>query len=206
MPLSPCITAEGQKELNVELGLFPGRCAASPSPAQGPAAAVDEFVIGYAREEGAFTIWNVARYSNDPSVDRHPFLQASTPERVSRWVPRLAELTRQHAQPIRFCDEAFFRALGDWRDADTTQANFELRLRDARRHAASAWGRRSYHAVIEAFEPLRDHLTPAERLKLEYAKKHASEALPPSPPRLPAGEAALREGAHQVPRAASSGL
>ncbi|MCI0608911.1 MAG: hypothetical protein L0Z71_07615 [Anaerolineae bacterium] len=49
---------------------------------------------------------------------------------------------------------------------------FEVFLSETRQEAESSWLKRDYARVITLFETMDEFLTPSERKKLEYSKKH----------------------------------
>lgn len=50
----------------------------------------------------------------------------------------------------------------------------EVLLHHVRGDVESAWRAKDFRSVVQLYEQIRGHLTPAEAKKLEYAKKHVS--------------------------------
>ena len=57
-------------------------------------------------------------------------------------------------------------------------AEFELasQLRYARSAVDLAWPAKDYRAIVKVLEPLEQHLSPAEKKRLEYSRKQLSHS------------------------------
>ena len=100
------------------------------------------------------------------------FFQASTAERVKKYVPRLADLVRTYAPAVLGGDPATFRKLIKTRLEMANRLHEELRVRTFREEAANAWRSRDFPKVAELYDAIFEKLTQAEIKKLNYAKRH----------------------------------
>lgn len=97
------------------------------------------------------------------------YFQASTPDRVRRFTPELADLLRRHGGMLLAGNAAEFGRLQEVSrrlSASTTRGYF---LGDMRRKADKAWKQRDYPALVEALTAIGSDRRPSEERKLEYA-------------------------------------
>lgn len=114
-------------------------------------------------------------YPEEMAALRHSseevYFQASTPERVKLYAPRLAGLLRRHGTELLKGDATEFARLQYMRESRSAVLVRRDLLSTARSDASAAWQRRDYGALIEAFNAIGEDLSPAEQMKLEYASK-----------------------------------
>jgi hypothetical protein len=115
-------------------------------------------LIGKAQEEG------------------YTFFQASTQERVKKYIAQLAELVKKHAKNVLKGDSAVFENLRSIQARKSQEYLKEMNLSRIRPEANEAFRKRDYSRVIELLEPVRTELNPSELRKLGYARKHVNSA------------------------------
>lgn len=92
-------------------------------------------------------------------------------DNVERVVDMLAERVRRCAVSLLKGDEHAFERLLEGQQNAAARHTRDIQLQSARSHAGAAWEARDYRAVVDAFEPMRADLSPAEYRKLAFAKK-----------------------------------
>lgn len=97
------------------------------------------------------------------------FFQASTPDRVRKYLVRLSDLLRRHGSRLLTGDEAEFKRLQEVRDRTATTVTRGYFLSAMREKSDAAWKRRDYRAVVEALSEIGPDMSAAERRKLQYA-------------------------------------
>jgi len=85
---------------------------------------------------------------------------------------RLARLTSLHAADFLLGSDLSFVQVAQLRQRERDAYALEGALRAARARLESAWEERDFHAVVKSLEPLEQHLTPAEKKRLDYARQH----------------------------------
>ncbi len=104
----------------------------------------------------------------------HGFFQSSKPGGVRRLVDKLAQLTREYASEILRGNRMYFRRLSVLRSEMATKEELRRRASELRHAVDAAWRSGDYSRVVELFEELEEPLTPAEKKKLEIARRKAS--------------------------------
>jgi hypothetical protein len=99
------------------------------------------------------------------------FLQASTEERVRRFVPQLAELARQYAGPVLKGEPDLFMRLREVQTAKSRRYLREAELRQLREQADRAWQEKQFPLIVKLYESMGDDVTRSEAAKLVYARK-----------------------------------
>jgi hypothetical protein len=107
-------------------------------------------------------------------VSEESFFQASNAERVRRYLPELARVLAEHGSSALRGDPFVFKRLRDIQASRSDSLLLSWKLADARAEADAAWRDKNYSRVVQAYEPLKEHLMPSERKKLDYAKSHSA--------------------------------
>src|SRR5690242_2807854 len=132
---------------------------------------IGERVIGERRPENPFTIGEILQVINPQQyADYRPY-QATTSESVEKFVYELAHLVRKYAKPALLGEQEFFQQVHERRHQNSNKLLLTWELNRVRRDVEIAWREKNYRRVVEIYNPLKEHLTPAEAKKLEYAKK-----------------------------------
>lgn len=97
------------------------------------------------------------------------YFQASTADRVSMLLPRLADVLHRHCSNLLTGDPTEFDKLQDVRNRLADADHRKYQLISAREKADMAWKRRDYRAVVEALNIIDRDMSPAECRKLQYA-------------------------------------
>ena len=126
---------------------------------------------GSGMEEQPYSLDMIIELMGAKEETGYTFLQASTPTRVKELVPKLAKLVKTYAAPLFTGDPHTFEQLMQTRLQMSNQLYDDMRLRDVRRKADKAWQARDYVALVDLYESILEHLTPAEIKKLQYVKK-----------------------------------
>lgn len=98
-------------------------------------------------------------------------LQISDENDLPHFLRMLGGLLVQHAAEFLDGHADAFKQLAQYRGRRDHRYNLDQHLSYARADAEKAWLVRDYDGTIRALESMRSHLTPAELLRLEYAKK-----------------------------------
>jgi len=120
-------------------------------------------------QEEKFTLGDILEAVAAPQ--RYSFLQASTQDRVAKYVRRLADLALAHGEPVFGGDKEVFAKLRSAQGRQSQDYLLGIRLARARKAALAASQRQDYAAVIRILKPLRDHLTASEAKRLQYAER-----------------------------------
>lgn len=103
----------------------------------------------------------------------YTLLQASSPERVKKYVPKLADLVKKYAASALKNDSNTFKLLAETRSRMSDEIHKDMKLKDTREDAEKAWREKNYSKLASLYESISEDLTPAESKKLDYAKKHS---------------------------------
>jgi hypothetical protein len=109
----------------------------------------------------------------ETSENKLPF-QAAKEGRLDLFLQKLSQYTRLHAQPALAGDRMFFRRLGAFRDAQARTLMNHMNLRQVRSEAEQAWQSRKLDRVVGLYASIEGRLTPSEKRRLDYARKHVS--------------------------------
>lgn len=118
-----------------------------------------------------FNLGEILRCVGAPIADELSFLQASTPERLSTAIEKLAQAVERYLAPLLLGDTHAFSRLMQFRDHESAAYEASERLRRARLAASTAWAAKDYKTYISALAPVRLLLTPGEAKKLAYAER-----------------------------------
>jgi hypothetical protein len=126
--------------------------------------------------ETRFTIGDIL-YLFSPQVaeNYHPY-QVTTLESVKKFVGELARLVEQYATPALRGDHNCFQRVAEIQLQRSNNLLQTWELNRVRREVETAWREKDFKRVVEIYDPVKEHLTPAEVKKLEYARKKCFEA------------------------------
>lgn len=123
-----------------------------------------------------FMISEMLRVTGHPDLGKATrFVQCRADEVRSR-LEWLAGLLREHCSRLLDGDLALFEALDEQQDADCRDYAMRRELARATREAGQAWQQRNYGDVVRQLEPLARYLPPAEKMRLEIARKRSHSA------------------------------
>jgi hypothetical protein len=84
----------------------------------------------------------------------------------------LAELTSNHAAEFLRGGDLPFAKLASQRQTEGDLYALEKTIHTARARSEVAWKKRDHRGVVSALAPIEQHLSPAERKRLEYSRHH----------------------------------
>jgi hypothetical protein len=106
----------------------------------------------------------------DLSERKMPF-QVANENRLGPFVEKLAEDTKEFAQPALAGDRMYFRRLRTFTNAAARIYMRGMTLRGVRSQAEEAWQKRDFERVIYLYSSIENDLSRSERGKLDYARK-----------------------------------
>lgn len=132
-----------------------------------------DFSIGllddlYEGRERPFYLVELIKLLAPNDDDDYRLMQASTPEKISHLLPKLANLVKIYAKEFLSGNKTRFKDLSDFRENRCNQYAMEKTLKDLRVAVQKAWEDEDYARVIELYEPVKKHITQSERKKLKY--------------------------------------
>lgn len=131
------------------------------------------------RLESRYSLSDILDSVDKRKEENYTFFQASTKERVKKYVAKAAELVRKYGVDALKGDSATFERLRAIQAHNSQDYLKEIKLGRIRPKAEEAFRRKDYSKVVELLEPVRAELRPSELKKLEYSKKHLdSDSLP----------------------------
>ena len=119
-----------------------------------------------------FSVWEIARLYHAPDVTERTFLQASSRDRVEKFIPELARVLRTYGQDVLQGEPKAFLRLREQQVEESNHFLREGRLRWIREHLPDLWQRQDYEQVVKLLEEVREQLSPSELAKLAYARRH----------------------------------
>lgn len=123
-------------------------------------------------QERPFNLGEVLRLKEVEAKEQYTFLQASNQQDLVGAIRRLASLLDIYASELLQGDQFAFKALANLREREGRQYALEKELQFIRSDADKAWEAKDYAKMVRLYSPVEQLLTPAEKKKLEYAKKH----------------------------------
>jgi hypothetical protein len=114
------------------------------------------------------------QFSSDEQGKAYRNPVATSPETVRDFVKDQAQRLRTYGQRILQGDTAIWQELESQRRRWSDEYAAEILLSQVRPEADSCFRQRDFNRVVELLSPVEDRLTPAERMKLEYARKQTS--------------------------------
>jgi hypothetical protein len=119
-----------------------------------------------------FTIWEVARAAGASDVHENTFLQASSKQGIAHCVRRIADFVKRYGEMALNGDAAFFTRVREVQTQESRHFLARGRLSYLQTQLNEAWHGKDYRRFVQLLEPLESDLPPAERRRLEYARKH----------------------------------
>lgn len=117
----------------------------------------------------AFNFGEVLRYAKAPPEVSSSF-QVTSVDVLEQCLERLAQALWKYGPELLRDDRNAFAQLASLRDKESRKFELESRLRHARSDAESAWQKKDYGSVVAALESLSEHLSSAEKIRLEYSR------------------------------------
>ncbi|HEU5477534.1 MAG TPA: hypothetical protein VFU64_06885 [Gaiellaceae bacterium] len=127
------------------------------------------FQIG--RGDELFSISEILRAEHAKDADRYHNYVALTRASVDSGVEQLASLVSTHAGRALGGDDRYFDLLRRQRAQWARGLATDVSVRQVRPQAAAAFREGRYREAAELYERILPHLSPAERAKLEVARK-----------------------------------
>lgn len=124
------------------------------------------------KPERPFSLAEVLRLRGSAEAETIDGIMVSDPSRLSHALGRLSLLTAQYASDFLLGNDFSFAQIAKLRDRESDAYALEGSLRAARARSETAWAKRDYQSVISALEPLEQHLSPAEKKRLAYARQY----------------------------------
>ena len=118
-----------------------------------------------------FSIGEIIYLVDSQKGEEYEGLQASTRDRVSNLVPRLASLVREYAAEVLKGNPTCFEALAALREQRSDALLKKWRLTATRQNADVAWKDKNLESIVELYESMEGDLSAVESKRLEYAKK-----------------------------------
>jgi len=122
-------------------------------------------------EQQRFTIGEIMEVKSMRNKEGFTFFQASTKERVMKYVPKLAEYVKHYAVDALLGDHNIFTQLEELRERKSQQYLKEIEVKRIREKAGIAWREKNFEEFTKLYDTVQDKLTPAEKAKLRYARK-----------------------------------
>ena len=119
----------------------------------------------------SFPLHRIIELGSPTEAQRWRLVQASTPERVDEFVPKLASLLQKYADPALSGDRKTFARLAELEESDAMRTTRDLQIREARRLADHEWRCRNYSKMVSILTPIQEELTDSEFARFLYAKK-----------------------------------
>ena len=135
-------------------------------------AAESPVTIGRPQGEYQFSLDEVARLVGTPLKGDSYAPFADDRLSVTRQVSRLAEGFKVHMLALLSGDREAFERLATKRSETAQKFTRDMVLSQLREQAERAWKKRDLLGAQRLFEEMESDLTPAERKKLDYARKH----------------------------------
>jgi hypothetical protein len=132
---------------------------------------IGERVIGRSVPENSFAIGEILYLVSPQVAENYRPYQVTTAESVQKFVNELANLVKENAIPALQGDHDFFQRVGEIQLQRSDNLLRTWELNSVRKDVEVAWRERNFKRVIELYDPVKEHLTPAEVKKMEYARK-----------------------------------
>lgn len=100
--------------------------------------------------------------------------ESITRDGVERIFSKMAVLVQSYSRPLLEGDSAAYEALRKWKLRRAEQDAIARRLELGRRQGSFGWKLKDFAKVVNGYGGIESDLTPAEKMKLEYARKKLS--------------------------------
>lgn len=127
--------------------------------------------IDDSRNASLFTIRDLLTAIGRQQILTSEFLSFDS-ESLSRWIEYIAELLATVGRPYLLGDKKAYANLQKVRSDYIDNWKLDIKLQDARDEMSKAWQKRDYAEVVRILEPIRNHLSEAEKKKFFYAQRH----------------------------------
>lgn len=124
--------------------------------------------------ESSFSLGELVRLRDPTANTNVDGLQVKDQMGLEHALKLLADLASRYGQEAFLGDVELFKELAELRDRECQIYARNRDLRIAREDAQDAWAHRDYAKLIQIYGAIEVHLSPAERKKYEYSKKHAA--------------------------------
>jgi len=119
----------------------------------------------------SFPLHRIIALTSPTEAERWRLVQTSTPERVRKFIPKLASLLEKYGESALSGDSKIFAKLGELEEFDAMRTTRDFQIRYARRLAEHEWQSRNYAKVVSILSPIQEELTDSELVRFVYAKK-----------------------------------
>ncbi|MFL5329356.1 MAG: hypothetical protein ACJ8C4_10620 [Gemmataceae bacterium] len=123
--------------------------------------------------ERPFEIWEILHLFGVSDLPEACTVKQVRPEEVQQYLPHLASILRSVAKPLLAGEYQYFDALDQQRERDCNLLDHQTQLKYARKDAEEAWRASNFKKVIELLASFEEDLTPAEKKRVEIARKKA---------------------------------
>lgn len=127
-----------------------------------------------AQLEQTFSLAEVLRLRGVMQAAAIDGMMVSQADRLPDALACLARLISQHASDFLMGRDFSFAQAAKLRKKERDAYALEGALRSARARSEAAWEKRDYQGVVQALEPLEQHLSLAEKKRLDYSRRHVS--------------------------------
>jgi hypothetical protein len=118
-----------------------------------------------------FSLAEVLRLRDVQDAEFVSGLMISDETRLPDVLSRLAKLTVSYASDFLMGNDFSFAQVEKMRNKESAEFELVSRLRYAKSTVDVAWSEKDYEAIVRVLEPLEQHLSPAEKKRLEYSRK-----------------------------------
>lgn len=136
-----------------------------------------DFIIGRIGIEDkpdneGFTSGDLVSLGDNEKWASYKLYSAHSYENLYKCLPKLAELLESFGASCLKGDASPYEKMLFEKKRKVNQWCNEQELKQAKKAASIAWENKDYSKFIEIFEPVINALSPSEKKKLEYARKH----------------------------------
>jgi hypothetical protein len=117
----------------------------------------------------SFNLGEVLRYAKAPSSVASAY-QVTSVDALDSCIEKLAQALWKYGADFLRNDRRAFAQIAGLRAKESDRFELETQLRNGRLAAETAWQKKDYGAVVAALAPLINHLSLAEKKRLEYAQ------------------------------------
>ena len=128
----------------------------------------------YPEQEESFAIGEIMELLGVRENEGFTFYQASTAERVKKFLPKLAQYVEKFAGEALQGNEVFFKQLRELQSQISDNYLKSIKVSRIKQKAEIAWHAKNYSEVIKLYGEIKAELTPSENKRLEYAERKAS--------------------------------
>lgn len=119
-----------------------------------------------------FTSGDVVLLGDNEKWTGYKLYSAHSYENLRKCLPKLSELLKTCGASCLKGDSSAYEKMLFERKRKINEWCNEQELKQAKKAASVAWENKDYSKFIEIFEPVVNALSPSEKKKLEYARKH----------------------------------